>query len=176
MSRLGQPLLILRRNDTRRHHTKFTDQVIGVLRAPQTATPCSFGLSATSQQYFSLRTNRNQQYFSLGTNQHQPSATSQTNCGAWLALVRFLRPTLLPDGTCELAIMMGRPPAAAGEPDPASYSSVASVEVWLSVRFSVSQPTSCCRMFRSANDFAGCCCHFSMGGIGQRLTDGRMDV
>jgi hypothetical protein len=43
----------------------------------------SFGLSATSQQYFSLRTNQppatSQQYFSLRTNQHQPSATSQTN-------------------------------------------------------------------------------------------------
>jgi hypothetical protein len=41
-------------------------------------TPCSFGLSATSQQYFSLRTNQppatSQQYFSLRTNQHQPSA------------------------------------------------------------------------------------------------------
>jgi hypothetical protein len=61
-------------------------------------SPCSFGLSATSQQYFSLRTNQppatsqqyfslrtnqppatSQQYFSLTTNQHQPSATSQTN-------------------------------------------------------------------------------------------------
>jgi hypothetical protein len=44
---------------------------------------CSFGLSATSQQYFSLRTNQplaiSQQYFSLRTNQHQPSATRQTN-------------------------------------------------------------------------------------------------
>jgi hypothetical protein len=44
---------------------------------------CSFGLSPTSQQYFSLTTNQppatSQQYFSLGTNQHQPSATSQTN-------------------------------------------------------------------------------------------------
>jgi hypothetical protein len=44
---------------------------------------CSFGLSATSQQYFSLRTNQppaiSQQYFSLRTNQHQSSATSQTN-------------------------------------------------------------------------------------------------
>jgi hypothetical protein len=44
---------------------------------------CSFGLSATSQQYFSLRTNQtpaiSQQYFSLRTNQHPPSATSQTN-------------------------------------------------------------------------------------------------
>jgi hypothetical protein len=44
---------------------------------------CSFGLSATRQQYFSLRTNQpptiSQQYFSLRTNQHQPSATSQTN-------------------------------------------------------------------------------------------------
>jgi hypothetical protein len=45
--------------------------------------PCSLGLSATSQQYFSLRTNQplatSQQYSSLKTNQHQPSATSQTN-------------------------------------------------------------------------------------------------
>jgi hypothetical protein len=45
--------------------------------------PCSLGLSATSQQYFSLRTNQppatSQQYYSLRTNQHQPSATSQTN-------------------------------------------------------------------------------------------------
>jgi hypothetical protein len=46
-------------------------------------TARSFGLSATSQQYFSLRTNQppaiSQQYFSLRTNQHQSSATSQTN-------------------------------------------------------------------------------------------------
>jgi hypothetical protein len=39
---------------------------------------CSFGLSATSQQYFSLRTNQpaatSQEYFSLTTNQHQPPA------------------------------------------------------------------------------------------------------
>jgi hypothetical protein len=45
--------------------------------------PCSLGLSATSQQYFSLRTNQppatSQQYSSLRTNQHQPSATSQPN-------------------------------------------------------------------------------------------------
>jgi hypothetical protein len=45
--------------------------------------PCSFDLSATSQQYFSLKTNQppvtSQQYFSVRTNQHQPSATSQTN-------------------------------------------------------------------------------------------------
>jgi hypothetical protein len=59
--------------------------------------PCSLSLSATSQQYFSLRTNQpqetsqqyfslrtnqhqtSQQYFSLRTNQHQPSATSQPN-------------------------------------------------------------------------------------------------
>jgi hypothetical protein len=44
---------------------------------------CSLGLSATSQQYFSLRTNQppatSQQYFSLSTNQHQPPTTSQTN-------------------------------------------------------------------------------------------------
>jgi hypothetical protein len=46
-------------------------------------TSCSLGLSATSQQYFSLTTNQppatSQQYFSLRTNQHQPPATSQTN-------------------------------------------------------------------------------------------------
>jgi hypothetical protein len=44
--------------------------------------PCSLGLSATSQQYFSLTTNQppatSQQYSSLRTNQHQPSATSPT--------------------------------------------------------------------------------------------------
>jgi hypothetical protein len=42
-----------------------------------TLLACSFGLSATSQQYFSLRTNQppaiSQQYFSLRTNQHQPN-------------------------------------------------------------------------------------------------------
>jgi hypothetical protein len=46
-------------------------------------SPCSLGLSATSQQYYSLRTNQppatSQQYSSLRTNQHQPSATSQPN-------------------------------------------------------------------------------------------------
>jgi hypothetical protein len=40
-------------------------------------SPCSFRLSTTSQQYFSLRTKQppatNQQSFSLRTNQHQPS-------------------------------------------------------------------------------------------------------
>jgi hypothetical protein len=55
------------------------------------------GLSATSQQYFSLTTNQppatNQQYFSLRTNQHRPSATSQTN-------------RLVPEP--ELALMAGR--------------------------------------------------------------------
>jgi hypothetical protein len=44
---------------------------------------CSLGLSATSQQCFSLRPNQplatSQQYFSLKTNQHHPSATSRTN-------------------------------------------------------------------------------------------------
>jgi hypothetical protein len=44
---------------------------------------CSLGLSATSQQCFSLTTNQppatSQQYFSLRTNQHQPSATRQTS-------------------------------------------------------------------------------------------------
>jgi hypothetical protein len=48
-----------------------------------TLTPYSLGLSATSQQYFSLRINQsqatNQQYFSIRTNQHQSSATSQMN-------------------------------------------------------------------------------------------------
>jgi hypothetical protein len=51
--------------------------------ASRPPAPCSLGLSATRQQYFSLRTNQppvtSQQYFSLRTNQHQPSATSQTN-------------------------------------------------------------------------------------------------
>jgi hypothetical protein len=46
-------------------------------------TACSLGLSATRQQYFSLRMNQppatSQQYSSLRTNQHQPSATSQPN-------------------------------------------------------------------------------------------------
>jgi hypothetical protein len=50
-------------------------------RAPH--TPCSLGLSATSQQYFSFRTNQppatSQQYSSLRTNQHRSSATSQPN-------------------------------------------------------------------------------------------------
>jgi hypothetical protein len=53
-------------------------------------TACSLGLSATSQQYFSLRTNQppatSQQYFSLRTNQHQPSATSQPNRLGFLQL------------------------------------------------------------------------------------------
>jgi hypothetical protein len=52
-------------------------------KTPTTRPPCSFGLSATSQQYFSLRTNQplaiSQQYFSLRMNHHQPSATNQTN-------------------------------------------------------------------------------------------------
>jgi hypothetical protein len=43
----------------------------------------ALGLSATSQQYFSLTTNQppatSQQYSSLRTNQHQSSATSQPN-------------------------------------------------------------------------------------------------
>jgi hypothetical protein len=42
-----------------------------------------YGLSATSQQHFSLRTNHpaatSQQYFSLSTNQHQPPA-KRTGC------------------------------------------------------------------------------------------------
>jgi hypothetical protein len=47
----------------------------------QQRAACSFGLSPTSQQYFSLKTNQppaiSQQYFSLRTNQHQPSAKNQ---------------------------------------------------------------------------------------------------
>jgi hypothetical protein len=42
------------------------------LRRHLTSAPCSLGLSATSQQYFSLKTNQppaiSQQYFSLRTN------------------------------------------------------------------------------------------------------------
>jgi hypothetical protein len=49
----------------------------------QDSNTCSLGLSATSQQYYSLRTNQtpatSQQYFSPRTNQHQISATSETN-------------------------------------------------------------------------------------------------
>jgi hypothetical protein len=51
--------------------------------AHRQSAPCSLGLSATSQQYFSLTTNQppatSQQYSSLRTNKHQPSATSQPN-------------------------------------------------------------------------------------------------
>jgi hypothetical protein len=47
------------------------------------SSPCSLGLSATSQRYFSLRTNQppatSQHYSSLWTNQQQPSVTSQPN-------------------------------------------------------------------------------------------------
>jgi hypothetical protein len=53
------------------------------LRIGRKLTPCSLCLSATNQQYFSLRINppaaTSQQYFSLRTNQHQPSATSHPN-------------------------------------------------------------------------------------------------
>jgi hypothetical protein len=56
---------------------------VGVPDQRGLGTVCSLGLSATSQQYFSLTTNQpsatSQQYFSLRTNQHQSSATSQTN-------------------------------------------------------------------------------------------------
>jgi hypothetical protein len=55
----------------------------GTRRSTAHRPPCSLGLSATSQQYFSLRTNQpaatSQQYFSLRTNQHQPSTTSHLN-------------------------------------------------------------------------------------------------
>jgi hypothetical protein len=53
------------------------------MRAHTNNWACSLGLSATSQQYFSLRTNQptatSQQYYFLRTNQHQPSAASQPN-------------------------------------------------------------------------------------------------
>jgi hypothetical protein len=67
---------------------------------------CSFGLSATSQQYFSLRTNQppaaSQQYFSLRTNQHQPSATSQTN-RLWLLVSQWTGGAVpLPDQTVSM--------------------------------------------------------------------------
>jgi hypothetical protein len=54
-----------------------------VVEMKERYTPCSLGLSATSQQYFSITINQppatSQQYSSLRTNQHQPSATSQPN-------------------------------------------------------------------------------------------------
>jgi hypothetical protein len=70
------------------HDTRFTwhhdaqNNLCGA-RVGLGRAPCSFGLSATSQQYFSFETNQpsttSQQYFSLRINQHQPPATSQTN-------------------------------------------------------------------------------------------------
>jgi transposase InsO family protein len=62
--------------------TEAVNKAIGMYLRCLTA-PRSLGLSATSQQYFSLTTNQppatSQQYFSLRTNQHQPSATNQMN-------------------------------------------------------------------------------------------------
>jgi hypothetical protein len=59
------------------------EDVVDITVAFEVDAACSLGLSATSQQYFSLRTNQppatSQQYSSLRTNQHQPSATSQPN-------------------------------------------------------------------------------------------------
>jgi hypothetical protein len=59
--------------------------------------PRSLGLSATGQQYFSLRTNQppatSQQYSSLRTNQHQSSATSQPNR-------LYMLPTVCHHGAC----------------------------------------------------------------------------
>jgi hypothetical protein len=64
------------------HYTCACSEVT-YLRCLWQSAACSLGLSATSQQYFSLTPNQppatSQQYFSLRTNQHQPSATSQTN-------------------------------------------------------------------------------------------------
>jgi hypothetical protein len=60
----------------------FPSQLVG-LTMPHHLPPCSFDLSATSQQYFYVRTNQpaatSQQYFSLRIKQHQPSATSHPN-------------------------------------------------------------------------------------------------
>jgi hypothetical protein len=48
--------------------------------------PCSLGLSATRQEYFCLTSNQplatSQQYYSLRTNQHQPPA-NRTGCSSW---------------------------------------------------------------------------------------------
>jgi hypothetical protein len=56
-------------------------------------TPCSFGLSATSQQYFSLKTSQppaiSRQYFSFWTNQHQPWA-KRTGSKANVSVERYL--------------------------------------------------------------------------------------
>jgi hypothetical protein len=56
--------------------------------------PCSFGLSATSQQYFSLRTNQprttSQQYSSLRTNQPPANRTGHTPHPQALKLLRIL--------------------------------------------------------------------------------------
>jgi hypothetical protein len=50
-------------------------------------TACSLGLSATSQQYFSLKTNQppatSQQYSSLGTNHHQPTEHAVKLCPSY---------------------------------------------------------------------------------------------
>jgi hypothetical protein len=67
----------------REHKLRMLFLTSKLVNADSNLSACSFGLSATSQQYFSLTTNQppviSQQYFSLRTNQHQPSATSQTN-------------------------------------------------------------------------------------------------
>jgi hypothetical protein len=70
----------------RRAHSQVSTHPGGTGRtdgAASASSPCSFGLSDTSQQYFSLTTNQplsiSQQYSSHRTNQHQPSATSQPN-------------------------------------------------------------------------------------------------
>jgi hypothetical protein len=69
-------------------------------------TPCSFDLSATGQQYFSLITNQppatSQQYFSLRTNQHQPSATSQrTGCDLLTSFIGIVSIVAQSLGPCD---------------------------------------------------------------------------
>jgi hypothetical protein len=78
------PLSVRPFGDNVHHHITLTNFFYMIsLLCYYRPSACSFGLSATSQQYFSLRTNQppaiRQQYFSLRTNQHQSSATSQTN-------------------------------------------------------------------------------------------------
>jgi hypothetical protein len=61
-------------------HMSGKEMWVSDLSSAHLLPACSLGLSATSQQCFSLRRNQppatSQQYFSLRTNQHQPSATS----------------------------------------------------------------------------------------------------
>jgi hypothetical protein len=78
-----QDMMAITRSKAAVKDTSLTVLILTRAMGKRWGWPCSFGLSATSQQYFSLRTNQppvtSQQYFSLRTNQHQPSATSRRN-------------------------------------------------------------------------------------------------